>query len=100
MCPSEFRKLNSLLDRVKKADMALYLHFTEVDLDVGMKIVSGEDYLDANYFHVLSNTDSLGLAIAPRKALIDLRTMKIVALDLPLSRSYSIEEMIEACEKL
>lgn len=89
-----------MLDRVKKADMALYLHFTEVDLDVGMKVVSGEEYLNADYFHVLSNTDSLGLAVAPRKILIDLRTMKVVALDLPLVRGYSIEEMIEACEKL
>lgn len=89
-----------MLDRVKKADMALYLHFTEVDLDVGIGVVSGGDYLDSDYFHVLSNTDSLGMSVAPRKILIDLRTMKVAALDLPLVRSYTIEEMIQACEEL
>lgn len=89
-----------MLDRVKKADMALYLHFTEVDLDVGIKVISGEDYLNADYFHVLSNTDSLEMAVAPRKILVDLRTMKVVALDLPLVRGYTIEEMIQACEDL
>lgn len=89
-----------MLDRVKKADMALYLHYTEVDLDAGMAALSGQDYLGSDYFHVLSNTDSLGLTVAPRKAMIDLRTMEVVALDLPLVRSYSVEEMIKACEEL
>lgn len=78
--------------------MALYLHYTETDLESGFAAVSGNKYLGSTYFHVLTNEDSLGITIAPRKAAIDLRTMKVLALDLPLVRGYTMEEMVKVCE--
>lgn len=88
------------MDKIKAADMAVFVHMTETLLKEAFETVSGDKYLGSDYFHVLSNEDPHGFVAAPRKALIDLRTMKIVALDVFLGKKYSLEEMIKTCEGL
>lgn len=80
--------------------MAILVHMTETELETAFELVSSDKYLGNNYFQVLSNKDPHGFIAAPRKALIDLRTMQVVALDAILGKSYTLEELIEKCTAL
>lgn len=88
------------MDKIKAADMAVFVHMTETDLETGFNTISSDKYLGTDYFQVLSNQDKHGFLAAPRKALIDLRTMNVVVLDGMLGDKHSISEMIETCESL
>lgn len=100
ICPSEFQKIGAQMERIKTADMAIFVSFTETSLDEALEIVSGADFLGSKHIQFLSNQDPLALTIAPRKLLLDLRTMKVEALDLPLVRYHTIESMIDRCNNL
>lgn len=80
--------------------MAIFVHMTETDLDTAFEMISSTKYLGDDYFQLLSNKDPHGFLAAPRKALIDLRTMQVIALDAVLGKRYSLEELIDKCKSL
>lgn len=85
------------MQQIKDADMAVFAFMTEASLDKAFDVLSSEKYLGSDYLQVLSNEDPLNFVAAPRKALVDLRTMKVLALDVFLGKKYEISELIQLC---
>lgn len=100
ICPSEFQEIGKQMDRIKAADMAVFVNFTETSLDDALSMVTSSDFLGSKHIQFFSNQDQLSLTIAPRKMLLDLRTMKVLALDLPLVRHYEIGSLVDVCNSI
>lgn len=87
------------MQQIKDAEMAVFAFMTETSLDEAFEVLSSEKYLGSDYLQVLSNEDPLNFVAAPRKALVDLRTMKVLALDVFLGKKYEISELIQLCKE-
>lgn len=86
--------------------MAVYGQYSR-GLDSAMPPKSSKQrvlkYLKNDYVHVIGGENSLGFPAAPLKALIDLRTMKLLMLEYygpNGSTIHHIDEMIEHCKSL
>lgn len=83
------------LHRIYAADIAVYSIYERTTLENGFAKMSG--YFGKKGPMMFSNVSDTNWSFAPRVALIDLRTMKYIAVE-DYSTSYSVSELIELCE--
>lgn len=99
-CPDEFRSVGESMQDLRRANIAVYAIYSEVNLDRGMKLM--EKYLGTRP-DMYSNSSELSLEFAPMKILVKLDTMEIINLDRTEKGEpvvFHVQEAVEACEKL
>lgn len=93
--------MRGYLDKMQQADIALYLMFSITEIEDGIDHVATKRYLGTKKgIYMFGDDDVHDFIASPRKAVIDLRTMKIVKLDPLLGDRMSFETVLKTCEQL
>lgn len=93
--------MRGYLDKMKQADIALYLMFSIMEIEEGIDHVATKRYLGTKKgIYMFSDEDVHDFIASPRKAVIDLRTMKIVKLDPLVGDRMSFETVLKTCAEL
>lgn len=93
--------MRGYLDKLMAADIPLYLMFSISELEEGIDHIATKRYLGTKKgIYMFGDQDVHDFIAAPRKAVIDLRTMKIVKLDPLIGETMSFDTVLETCATL
>lgn len=88
------------MDKLRENGFALYAIYTDIGLDDGFSLM--QKYL-GHKPDMYSNKTTLNFEFAPQKALVNLKTMELMALESYSAggfKTFSVEDAIELCSKL
>lgn len=86
---------------MQQADIALYMMFSITEIEEGINHVATKRYLGTKKgIYMFGDEDVHDFIGSPRKAVIDLRTMKIVKLDPLIGDRMSFDTVLQTCAAL
>lgn len=93
--------MRGYLDKLQQADIPLYLMFSISEIEDGIDQIATKRYLGTKKgIYMFGDEDVHDFIGTPRKAVIDLRTMKILKLDPLLGEKMSFDTVLETCASI